>query len=279
MLQVMLQGRTTVVTTTHTLDVPGARLRYEVRGSGPVLVIAGSPMAAAEFAALAEEMAADHTVITQDPRGVQGSVKDDLTQDSTPDLRADDVIALLDAVGAGSADMFGSSGGAVTGLSLATRYPDRVGTVVAHEPPLLELLPDAVEQRAKTEDLIATFRREGSRAAWTKFMINAGFGGPGGEAPAPPPGEPSEQALADSAHFFLHELRHTTRYQPDIAALTFGKPHVVIGIGEESGGLLTYGTSTALAGLLGHPAVEFPGDHGGFMPYPKEFAVVLRKAL
>jgi pimeloyl-ACP methyl ester carboxylesterase len=254
-------------------------LYYEVRGSGPVLVIAGAPMAAAEFAGLAEELAGDYTVVTQDPRGIRGSVKDDLTDDSTPDLRADDVVALLDAVGAETAEMFGSSGGAVTGLALATRHPGRVRTVVAHEPPLLELLPDAIEQRAKTEDLIAIFRRQGAGAAFAQFMINAGFASPGDEAPGPPQGEPSEQDLADSAHFFLHELRHTARYQPDISALTFGTPRVVVGIGAESGGLVTYGTSTALAGLLGSPAVEFPGDHAGFLPYPKEFADALRKTL
>ena len=33
--------------TTHSLVVPGARLYYEVRGAGPLLVVLGSPMPAA----------------------------------------------------------------------------------------------------------------------------------------------------------------------------------------------------------------------------------------
>jgi pimeloyl-ACP methyl ester carboxylesterase len=140
------------LTTTHTLDVPGARLHYEVRGEGPLLVLTGAPMAAAAFWPLADVLAADHTVVTHDPRGISASVLDDPEQDSTPDLRADDLAALLDALDAESADVIGSSGGALTGLALVARYPGRVGTLIAHEPPLLELLPDAAERRAAVDD-------------------------------------------------------------------------------------------------------------------------------
>ncbi|WP_046470454.1 alpha/beta fold hydrolase [Allosalinactinospora lopnorensis] len=267
------------MTTTHTLGVSGGRLYYEVRGTGPLLLVMGSPMNAAAFAPLADALAGDHTVVTHDPRGISGSVLDDPEQDSTPELRADDVAALLGALGAESADVFGSSGGAVTGLALAERHPARVRTLVAHEPPLLELLPDAAEQRAATDDLIATFHRDGLGAAWLKFMANAGFGGDAEDAPAPPPGEPSEQDLADGARFFAHELRGTVRYVPDTAALAAGPARVVVGIGAASSHLLTYRTSTALAALLGTPPVEFPGDHGGFLGQPKEFAEALRKVL
>jgi pimeloyl-ACP methyl ester carboxylesterase len=267
------------MTTTHTLAVPGARLHYEVRGAGPLLLLMGAPMAAAAFAPLADALAGDHTVVTHDPRGISGSVLDDPEQDSTPELRADDVAALLDALGAASADVFGSSGGAVTGLALVARHPGRVRTLVAHEPPVLELLPDAAERRAGVEAMIEAFHREGLEAAWKLFMADAGFDDGEGGAPAAPPGEPSAQDIADSARFFAHELRGTTRYRPDVAALTAGPARVVVGIGAGSGGLVTYETSTVLAGLLGVPPVEFPGDHGGFMEQPAEFAAVLRTVL
>lgn len=107
----------------HTVTVPGARLHYEVRGQGPLLLILGAPMAAAEFAPLAHALAGDHTVVTADPRGVAGSPLDNPDQDSTPELRADDVAAILDDLGAVSADVFGSSGGAVTGLALVALAP------------------------------------------------------------------------------------------------------------------------------------------------------------
>ena len=100
-------------------------------------------MASAEFAPLADALASDHTVVTYDPRGYAGSPVDDPDAPSGVEQRADDVNAILDDLGAESADLFGSSGGAVTGLALVTRSPGRIGTLVAHEPPLLGLLPDA----------------------------------------------------------------------------------------------------------------------------------------
>jgi pimeloyl-ACP methyl ester carboxylesterase len=261
--------------TTHTLAVAGASLHYEVRGSGPVLAVIGSPMAAGEFVPLADALAPTHTVVTYDPRGISASIVDDPGQDSTPELRADDVVAILDAVGADSADVFGSSGGAVTGLAIVARHPERVRTLVAHEPPLLELLPDADAQRAQTDEIIETFHTQGIGAAWMKFMANAGFD----VIDAPPPREPSPQDVANSTRFFDHELRPTTRYIPDISALTASPARIVVGIGVDSGNLVTYRTSTALAGLLGTPPVEFPGDHGGFLGEPVKFAKRLTEAL
>lgn len=268
---------------THSLEVPGARLHYEVRGTGPLLLILGSPMGAAEFLPLAHAMAGQRTVVTYDPRGLGRSPIDDPDQNATPELRADDVAAILDAVDAGPADIFGSSGGAVTGLAVVARHPGRVRTLVAHEPPLLELLPDAERQRAATEDIIATFHRDGAEAAWMAFMANAGFDLSDPHA-GPPPGPeptPEERAkqLADSARFFDHELRETTRYVPDAAALTAGGTRIVVGLGAESGHLLTDATTRALAGLLNQDVTIFPGDHGGFMGVPGEFATTLRAAL
>jgi pimeloyl-ACP methyl ester carboxylesterase len=269
--------------TTNTLTVPGAGLHYEARGSGPLLLVIGSPMASSDFAPLADALAGDHTVVTYDPRGYAGSPLDDPAQDSTPDLRADDVAAILDDLGAESADVFGSSGGAVTGLALVARHPGRVRTLIAHEPPLLELLADADQQRANTEDIIETFHTHGLAAAWMKFMINAGFDltQPDGvdKSDAPVPADPCAQELAEAARFFDHDLRSTTRYLPDVAALRSGITRVVVGIGADSSTLVTYRTSVALADLLGSRPIEFPGDHGGFLGAPAEFADVLRNTL
>ncbi len=266
------------MTTTHVLKVPGARLYYEVRGTGPLLLITAAPMAAAAFAPLAEALAGDHTVITHDPRGISGSTLDDPDQDSTPEVRADDVAALINALGAESADVFGTSGGAVTGLALVARLPGRVRTLIAHEPPLLELLPEAAERRLWVEDLIGTFPREGQRPAWKEFLAAAGFDD-NDDVHAEPPREPSAQALADGAHFFAHEIRGTTRYVPDIATLKAAPTRLIVGIGADSGGSDTYRASTALAQLLSTRPIEFPGDHTGFLAQPQSFATTLSAVL
>jgi pimeloyl-ACP methyl ester carboxylesterase len=265
--------------TVRSVTVPGARLHYEVRGSGgPLLLVIGSPMASADFAQLADALAGDHTVVTYDPRGHANSTIDDPDGDSTAESRADDIAAVLDDLGAESADVLGSSGGAVTGLALVARHPGRVRTLIAHEPPLLELLPDAPQQRANTEDIIETFHAAGMEAAWYKFMVTAGFDMTMPEK-MPAQAEPTEQDRREAARFFDHELRPTTRYLPDIDALKNGPSRVVIGIGADSGRLLTYRTSVALCGLLGSTPVEFPGDHGGFLSAPTEFAETLRTLL
>jgi len=276
--------------TAHTVDAPGAPLSSEVRGSGPLLLVLGAPMSAAHFAPLADALAGDHTVVTTDPRGISGSPVDDPEQDSTPDLRADDVAAILDDLGADAADVFGSSGGAVTGLALVARHPSRVRTLVAHEPPLLTLLPDAAEQLAMTDEIVATCHRDGPGAAFAKFMAQAGFVGGGDEsgddesggddgAPVPQEGESSEEELRDGVRFLTHELSGTVRYAPDVDALTAGPARVVVGLGADSGALLTQHTTTALTTLLGTEPTIFPGDHGGFLGQPAEFAEALRKAL
>ena len=43
--------------TIHTIDVPGARLHYERRGSGPLVLLLGSPMDSTGFAPLGRELA------------------------------------------------------------------------------------------------------------------------------------------------------------------------------------------------------------------------------
>ncbi|MEV6632405.1 alpha/beta hydrolase [Actinoplanes sp. NPDC051470] len=263
------------MTETDLITVPGGKLFIQVRGSGPALVLTGSPMGARFFEPLAEAMAGDHTVVTHDPRGIGASTLDDPDQDSTPDLRADDLAAVLDAVGAGTADVFGSSGGAVTGLALVTRHPRRVRTLVAHEPPVLDLLPDAAARHATTDEIIRTFHAHGAGPAFGLFMRTAGYDL--ADMPDMPP--PSEQDIKDNERFFAYELRGTTTYVPDIAALTAGPARIVVGIGAGSGGLLTHRTSAALAERLGVPMTEFPGDHGGFISLAAAFAERLRQVI
>src|SRR3712207_1603410 len=134
--------------TTHLLDVPGGKLYYEVRGSGPLLLVIGQPMTSEPFGPLADPLANDSTVVTYDPRGLGQSTVEDPSLDVTPEIQADDLARLVNALGGGPADVFGSSGGAVTCLALAARHPTLVGALVAHEPPLTELLPDAEHVRA-----------------------------------------------------------------------------------------------------------------------------------
>lgn len=260
------------------LDVPGARLYYEVQGSGPVLMLIGHPMDSSGFAAVAPLLADDRTVVTYDPRGFGRSTIDDRDQDAEPDLLADDVRRVLEAVGGGPAQVFGSSGGAVTGLALAARHPDHVRTLVAHEPPVALLLPDAERARAGVQDVYDTYRSGDIGAAWQKFFAFAGLEVPpqGGDVE---PSEPSEQMVATSQRFFGHGLLPITLYEPDLTALRDGPARVVVAAGTTSGAEFAHRTAAALAERLATPLFDFPGGHGGFASDAEEFAAVLRRAL
>jgi pimeloyl-ACP methyl ester carboxylesterase len=136
------------MTTTHTLETDGAAIVYDVHGPAPrpdghpPLLMIGQPMGARGFATLAS-LLTDRTVVTYDPRGIGRSVRTDGRTDYTPTVQAEDVHAVIAALGGGPVDMFASSGGAVTALALVAAYPGDVRTLVAHEPPLIEVLPDA----------------------------------------------------------------------------------------------------------------------------------------
>jgi len=269
--------------TIHTLDVPGARLHYERRGSGPLLLMLGSPMDSTGFAPLANALADDYTVVTYDPRGIGNSSREDTTEDVTPEQQAEDVHRLLSALGGDPAYVFGSSGGAVVGLALVTAHPDQVRTLVAHDPPVVELLPDNAQVRAQIQDTYDTYRADGAEKAMQKFMTHAGLGdAPGQEADAPrwePSPEQMARMRATTEQFFAHLIRPTTRYRPDIQALRAASTRIVVAGGTTSKGQLANRTAVALADQLGTIVVDFPGDHGGFVALPEQCGRVLDQVL
>ena len=146
----------------------------------------GSPMDNTGFAGLARALTGRYTVVTYDPRGIGHSTREDATQDVTPEQQTDDVRRLLSALGGEPAHIFGSSGGAVVGLALVTAHSAQVRTLVAHEPPVVELLPDRDQVRAQIADIYHTYRTDGADKAMAKFMAHAGLGeAPGQETGAP----------------------------------------------------------------------------------------------
>lgn len=261
------------------LDVPGARLHYEVRGNGPLLVLVGAPMNADAFAPLAELLATDHTVVTTDPRAINRSSVDDRDQDSTPELRADDLSRIIAHLDLGPAAVFGSSGGAVSALALTQAHPEQVHTVIPHEPPMLWLLDDRDAQYAATDDFCATYLGGDVLGAWAKFMAQANIQLPDGALEYMFGGDRDPQVVADETFWVNHEIRPTTRWVPDLDALRAVSTRFVIGIGEESGGQICERTSTVLAKELGVEPTRFPGDHTGFVEDPERFAARLRSVL
>jgi pimeloyl-ACP methyl ester carboxylesterase len=163
----------------RTLPVPGATLYLEVRGSGPVLLlITGGPTDAGMFTELAGRLADRHTVVSYDQRGHSRSPLEGEPEDIPVALHAEDAAAILAAFGTEPTSVYGNSGGGTIGLELAARHPELVGTLVAHEPPLFELLPDVERWRSGFADISDTHRAEGVFPAMGLFGALVEEGGP-----------------------------------------------------------------------------------------------------
>ncbi|MEI3844664.1 MULTISPECIES: alpha/beta fold hydrolase [unclassified Microbacterium] len=260
------------------IEVPETRLSFTLRGSGPAIALVGSPMTADEFAPVAEVLAVDHAVLTHDPRGHGGSVLRDPSAGSTPEQRADDLAALVRHAGIGPVAVLGSSGGAVTALAFAQRHPELATTIVAHEPPLLELLDDRDDQRRQTEAMRRRHADGDVLGAWRMFFAQAGIEVPDGMLEGMFGGEREQRERAEEAFWFATELPASVCWEPDRTALRRG-PRIVLGIGEESAGQLCERTTEALAERLDLGTVRFPGDHTGFVDHPQAFAARLREVL
>ncbi len=269
--------------TAGTLDLPGAQLCYEIRGSGPtLLLIPGGPADASSFERLVARLTPTYSVVTYDPRGLSRSTIDDQDQAITVTTQADDAHRLLEAVTAEPAYVLGSSGGAITGLELVRRHPEQIRTLIAHEPPLIELLPDREQVVAQNEEVYQTYLQAGAFPALMKFMAMAGLGSDHDVAPPDSQEEPGPEARKAMVGlqrnldlFFGQMLREITGYRPDVNALRTASTRVVIGCGTTSAGQLAHQTSLALADLLDTPPVHFPGGHGGYTEDPDQFAEVL----
>jgi pimeloyl-ACP methyl ester carboxylesterase len=282
---------------TEALNVPGAILHYDVRAAEtestePVLLMIGSPMGAAGFGTLAGHFA-DRTVVTYDPRGVGRSERTDGATESTPDEHADDLHRLSSALDAGPVDLFATSGGAVNALALVARHPEQVRTLVAHEPPASQELPDREQALAACEDIHETYQRSGHGPAMAKFIMLVAYDGPlpadFADRPAPNPadfGFSTEDDGSRNDPLVGQNIVSCNYYEHDFDALRAASTRVVVAVGAESGQTLAARAAVAVAERLGTPHVTLPGDHGGFLggEYgqtgdPDAFAATLRQVL
>jgi len=280
----------------HTLEVPGAVLQYDVRSNDastePVLLLVGSPMGAAGFDTLSGHFT-DRTIVSYDPRGVERSVRTDGAAETTPGEHADDLHRVIAALDAGPVDVFASSGGAVNALVLVAEHPEQVRTLVAHEPPAAQVLPDREGALAASVDIHETYMRSGLGPAMAKFLALISHQGPIGpdylERPAPDPAMFGLLVDDDGSRddvMLAQNMIPCTHHEHDFDAVRAAPSRVVVGVGATSGEELPGRAAVAVAERLGTTAVTFPGGHDGFlggeygqMGEPDAFGATLRAVL
>ena len=180
--------------------------------------------------------------------------------------------AVIEALGVGPVEMFASSGGAVTALALVAAYPNDVTTLVAHEPPLIPVLPDAAAAERARAGVRDAYEAKGSGAGMAAFIAMTSWRGEFTDdyfaQPAPDParfGMPTDDDGSRDDPLLSDRSWAITSYRPDLDALTAAPTRIVIAVGEESEGTFTGRTTVATAELLGQQATVFPSHHGGFL--------------
>ena len=259
--------------TTHTVEVPGATLTYDVHepetpSDKRPLFIFGSPMGASGFEQLIGHLR-DRTVITYDPRGMDRSTRKPGSR-LTVEVHAEDYHCVIEAVGVGQVDAFGSSGGGMCGLHWVVAHPQDVHTFVSHEPPVITLLEDSQMAIKANADIVDTYQRSGFGPAMAKFIQLVMHQGllPDDYLDQPGP-DPAQFGLPDEDDGSRDDLLLSGNlamppFEPDVDALRASAVRIVPAIGALGAGGLARRGGEAVARLLGVEPAIFPGDHGGF---------------
>jgi pimeloyl-ACP methyl ester carboxylesterase len=195
--------------------------------------------------------------------------------------------------GNGPVDLFASSGGAVNALALVARHPGQVRTLVAHEPPVAQILPDREALLAACAAIHDTYESSGYGPAMAKFIALVSYQGPVPDGfasqPGPDPamfGLPAPDDGSRDDPLVGQNILTCNGYQHDFSALRTAPARIVVGVGAETGEAMVARAARAVAERLGTAPVTFPGGHDGFvggeyggMGKPDEFAATLREVL
>ncbi|WP_238427089.1 alpha/beta fold hydrolase [Streptomyces adustus] len=269
------------------LAVPGATLHYEVRGSGPLLLVSQSGEGNANRSdTLVDHLVDRHTVVTYDRRGLSRSVLDDPARGATLDEHVDDVHRLLAHLTDEPARMLGCSMGAVIGLRLARRHPGRLALLVAHEPAIPGLLPDAerLSTQRELDEMRLVFQRDGWLAGVRRIGELLGIDPARQETEPGARLAPLDASREADFRFFVERdaltMRNAELTADDLTALKNGPVRIVPGAGLTTPRtVFDYRCAEELSAGLGAGLVHFPGGHNGNITHPKGFAEVLRGLL
>ncbi len=260
--------------TKETVVNEGAEIYYERRGSGPVLLMITGAMGDAGFySSSADILANEFTVVSYDRRCNSRSSGDRNTA-MTVAQQARDAVAIIKAMGADKAIIFGSSGGGIIGLELAASMPHVIDFLIVHEAPVIEVLPDAERWRSFAHNIHVKSQREGWETALVDFMSSL-IGVPD----IPYPKDLNERVSGNMEFFFKHELTPFIRFIPDFRGILENEVNMVVAVGTDSDNAYYVQSTRIVAANLGCECVEFPGHHDASFYMPEEFSSAVRNTI
>ena len=232
------------------------------------MIVHGSWTDHTAFDAVVEPLARSFQVIRYDRRGHSRSQYGPAAAPRRRD--EDDLAELIEALGLGPAHLVGTSYGAAISLALAIRRPELVRSVLAHEPPLLGLVPDpAVEALlASVQDQLAA----GDIADGTRRFFEEAVLGPGAWERLP---EPLRRAAMGNAQTFI-DLRDDPGWATlDVPALSQVPLPILFTAGETSPDWLRR-TPAAVAARAGIPTRTISGaGHSPHLTHPDALVAVI----
>jgi pimeloyl-ACP methyl ester carboxylesterase len=257
------------------VTVGPVQLYYEVRGSGPpLLLIMGATGDAGHFATVADALADEFTVVTYDRRANSRSSRPPGWGTTTPAEQADDAAGLLRALDLAPAAVFGTSSGAICALSLLLRHPELIEAATLHEPPMLTALERPDVAQAAIEELVgAGMAAGGPPVALERFWRFAG-GDANWEGLEPG----LRERMLGNAETFLGVERTLESYRPDDATLAAIAIPVQVLLSEQSHWFIAE-VDEWLASRLGVEVSLTPGTHTPYHDHPHELAKTIRSFL
>ena len=147
------------------VDTPRGRVHLRLSGPErrPVIALHSAPGSAAPLRPLLAGLGTARRVIAPDFIGNGDSAKPDARVDIATLAR--DAVAVADAIGLPTFDLWGTHTGALIALEVAIQAPDRVGRVILEAPPLLA--------PAFTADLLANYFPELRPDGWGLYLQQA----------------------------------------------------------------------------------------------------------
>jgi pimeloyl-ACP methyl ester carboxylesterase len=248
---------------TGTIEVNGAKLYYEARGSGPaLLLVPGAEGDAEEYARVVPLLEDEFMVLSYDRRGFSRSPRPSDYEGTTVEQQADDAAALLSALDLAPADVWGNSSGAIIGLCLTLRHPDVVRRAMLHEPPLFSGMSDYQQVLRSLEEATANGKVPFLRML-TGDIIYDGFS------------EGYRARLAADDTWINYEFDVFEYYRPTDEELANTRRPVTVLYGAESPPFFGEAADW-LADRLGTTALVIPGGHGVHYELPDEVAKLIR---
>lgn len=179
-----------------------------------------------------------------------------------------DIVAVLDYVGAESANIFTTCVSVAPALAFAEKFPKRIKKLVVHEPAMFRTTRESERHVRQFEEYVRVAFERSAVEGIGMFLDDFGL---------PFPERFRELVAEQGAHAMCRELLPSVNYLPDFEALRELGDCLIVAVGEtalqqKSAFAIS---STGLAELTGCSLVVFPGNHIGYLSDPKPFANLL----